>query len=548
VLAAVTPVFAPILGRDFGIANWLLGLVRLHPGRDGAGDAAHVGPVRTPDHRRDHGRSGEGMTAEATRPQPRSGTTGYLEFPNGFLWGVATSAYQIEGAVAEDGRGPSIWDTFSHTPGRVVDGQTGDVAVEHYHRVEQDVRLMAELGLRAYRFSVAWPRVQPDGRGPVEPRGLAFYQRLVDLLLEHGIEPWVTLYHWDLPQALEDAGGWPEREVAGRFADYAGLVYGALRDRVAWWTTLNEPWCSAFLGYGSGRHAPGVQDPSAAVRAAHHLLLGHGLAVQAMRAVDDSRSLGITLNLYAIDAASEEPADLDAARRIDALQNRVFLDPLLRGAYPSDLVRDLVGTADLRHVRGGDLSTIATPIDVLGVNYYTRHIVGAQAPEGRAQGPSAYPGAEDVRFTHRGRPRTAMGWAIDPDGLEEVLLRLHQHYPRVPLVVTENGAAFDDRPGPDGSVEDADRIGYIDAHLRAVHRAIAAGVDLRGYFAWSLLDNFEWAEGYSKRFGLVYVDYATQRRVPKASAAWYRDMIALGALDGHPGPVGDGVEETGSGR
>jgi beta-glucosidase len=478
------------------------------------------------------------MTAEAT--QPRQGN---LEFPNGFLWGAATSAYQIEGAAAEDGRGPSIWDTFSHTPGRTTGGETGDVAIEHYHRVEEDVRLMADLRLRAYRFSIAWPRVQPGGSGPAEPRGLAFYQRLVDLLLDHGIEPWVTLYHWDLPQALEDAGGWPERDVAERFADYAGLVYGALHDRVAWWTTLNEPWCSAFLGYGSGRHAPGRRDPAAAMRAAHHLMLGHGLAVQAMRAIDDSRSLGITLNLYAIDPASDEPADRDAARRIDALQNRVFLDPLLRGAYPADLLGDLNGTADLRHVRAGDLTTIATPIDVLGVNYYTRHIVAAGA-DGDVNGPSPYPGADHVRFTMRGLPRTAMGWEIDPGGLEEVLLRLHHQYPKLPLVVTENGAAFEDRPGPDGVVEDADRIGYIDGHLRAAHRAITAGVDLRGYFAWSLLDNFEWAEGYSKRFGLVYVDYPTQRRVPKASAAWYRDTIALGGLGG----VEDGAGEAGSGR
>ena len=456
------------------------------------------------------------MTADAT------GVTSAepVRFPAGFMWGAATAAYQIEGAVAEDGRGPSIWDTFSHTPGRTARGETGDVADDHYHRLEQDVALMAELGLGAYRFSIAWPRIQPDGSGRVEQRGLDFYRRLVDLLLEHGIEPWITLYHWDLPQPLEDAGGWPARDTAGRLADYAALVFGALHDRVRWWTTLNEPFCSALIGYATGRHAPGVTDPAAAVRAAHHLLLGHGLAVQAMRALDGGRQFGITLNLHPIVPASADPADQAAATQVDLFQNRHFLDPLLRGAYPDDLA----AAADLGHVLAGDLTVASVPLDVLGVNYYTRLLAAA----GASDDPSPYPGPLPVRLVQRGWPRTAMGWEIDPDGLHAILTRVAAEYPPVPLVVTENGAAFDDAPGPDGAVDDPERIAYIDAHLRAAHRAIADGVDLRGYFAWSLLDNFEWAEGYSKRFGLVHVDYATQRRTPKASAAWYRDMIAVG--------------------
>jgi beta-glucosidase len=401
--------------------------------------------------------------------------------------------------------------------------------------------LMAELGLSAYRLSIAWPRVQPRGSGPANRPGLDFYRRLVDQLLDHGIEPLVTLYHWDLPQPLEDAGGWPARDTAARFAGYAELVHAALGDRVRWWTTLNEPWCSAFLGYASGGHAPGVQDGAAALRAAHHLLLGHGLAAQAMRARDPGTQVGITLDPAPITARSTAAADLDAARRIDGLKNRLFLDPLLRGAYPDDMLGDMARIAGLAHLRPGDDEVIAAPLDLLGVNYYRRYLVGAgQAGigvgTGADAGPSPWPGAEDVAFLPQGRPRMANGWEIDATGLRDILLALHRSYPAVPLLVTENGAAFDDRLGPDGRVHDPDRVRYLDQHVRAVHEALGHGVDVRGYFVWSLLDNFEWGEGYAKRFGIVYVDYPTQRRVPKDSAHWYRAVIAGNGPPGEPAP------------
>jgi beta-glucosidase len=450
-----------------------------------------------------------------------------LRLPADFVWGAATSAYQIEGAAAEDGRGPSIWDTFSRTPGRIADGSTGDVACDHYHRFSDDVRLMADLGLRAYRFSISWPRIQPGGSGTANQRGLDFYRRLVDDLLAHDIEPWVTLYHWDLPQPLEDAGGWPERDTAARFGDYAALVHAALGDRVHTWTTLNEPWCSAFLGYGSGVHAPGRQDSRAAVRAAHHLMLGHGLAMQAMRAAAPSHRLAITLNLYPVSPRSAEPTDADAVRRIDGLANRLFLDPILRGSYPADVVRDLESVTDFGHVRQGDLAVIGTPVSALGVNYYSRYVV-AGPDGGPAQSywlsSSSWPGSEHVRFVDRGLPTTAMDWEIDPAGLTEILERVHADYPGVPIVVTENGAAFPDR-AVDGAVDDPERVAYLDAHLRACSDAVAAGAPLKGYFVWSLLDNYEWSWGYRKRFGIVYVDYASQARILKSSARWYGQAI-----------------------
>ncbi|MEU4381659.1 GH1 family beta-glucosidase [Micromonospora echinofusca] len=456
-----------------------------------------------------------------------------LTFPPGFLWGAATAAYQIEGAAAEGGRTPSIWDTFSHTPGRVVEGHTGDVACDHYHRMGADVALMAELGLKSYRFSVSWPRVQPGGTGPANAEGLDFYRRLVDELLGHGIEPWLTLYHWDLPQPLEDAGGWPARDTAARFADYATLVADALGDRVRYWTTLNEPWCSAFLGYGSGVHAPGRSDGADAVRAGHHLMLGHGLAVQALRAARPSAEVGVTVNLYPVTPASDAPADVDAARRIDGLANRFFLDPLLRGSYPADLMADLAGVTDFGHVRDGDLATISTPLDVVGVNYYSRHVVAAPVPDAEPEpywrAPSCWPGSEDVRFVTRGVPVTDMNWEIDAPGLVETLRRVHEEYTDLPLYVTENGSAFVDEV-VDGRVDDVDRLAYFDAHLRAAHEAIEAGVPLRGYFAWSLMDNFEWAWGYTKRFGMVHVDYDTQVRIPKSSARWYAEVIRRNGL------------------
>ncbi|WP_327085190.1 GH1 family beta-glucosidase [Nonomuraea sp. NBC_01738] len=445
-----------------------------------------------------------------------------IGFPPGFAWGAATSAFQIEGAVSEDGRGPSIWDTFTARPGRVVGGETGEVAIDHYHRYRDDVKIMADLGLSAYRFSVSWPRVQPAGSGRVNPEGLDFYKRLVDELLEHGIDPWLTLYHWDLPQPLEDAGGWPVRDTAYRFAEYAHLVHEALADRVHTWATVNEPWCAAFLGYASGEHAPGRREPVSAIRAAHHLNLAHGLAVQALR---PSR-VGGCVNLYAISPATED--DHDAARRIDGLQNRLFLDALLKGAYPPDVLRDL--DMDLGFVHDGDMEIISTPIDLLLVNYYSRFTV-SQQPGGAASASAAptdsgspWVGSEHISFSGGGRPVTAMGWEIDAGGLLEVLTRLRDEYPAIPLVVSENGAAFDDTL-TGGRVHDAERIAYLEDHLKACLDAIGHGIPLEGYFAWSLMDNFEWAWGYGKRFGLVHVDFGTQARTPKDSALWYAEII-----------------------
>ncbi|MFC4062410.1 GH1 family beta-glucosidase [Planomonospora corallina] len=459
-----------------------------------------------------------------------------LVFPTDFVWGAATSAYQIEGAVTSGGRGVSIWDTFVRQPGRVVNGENADVAIDHYHRYRDDVEMMASLGLGAYRFSVSWPRIQPDGTGPANAEGLDFYKRLVDELLARGIDPWVTLYHWDLPQALEDAGGWPSRETSARFADYAALVHDALGDRVRNWSTVNEPWCAAFLGYASGEHAPGRREPAQAMYAAHHLLLAHGLAVEAMRAQRSDTRIGGCVNLYAISPQTGSEADLDAARRIDGLQNRFFLDALLKGAYPADVLEDLGEMAGF--AREGDLAVIAQPLDMLLINYYSRFTVSGK-PGGAASAAAAptdsgspWVGSEHVSFVQGGRPVTAMGWEIDDSGLYEILTRLHREYPAVPLVISENGAAFDDVVAADGTVHDGERRDYIAAHLRTCHAAIQAGVPLTGYFAWSLMDNFEWAWGYGKRFGLVHVDYGTQVRVPKESALWYAETIRRGGLNG----------------
>ncbi|TNY38011.1 GH1 family beta-glucosidase [Thermomonospora catenispora] len=452
--------------------------------------------------------------------------TDALTFPPGFLWGAATAAYQIEGATREDGRGPSIWDAFTRRPGAIAGGDTGEVACDHYHRWREDIALMASLGLGVYRFSVSWPRIQPDGTGPANPRGLDFYDRLVDGLLEAGITPYVTLYHWDLPQALEDAGGWTARDTAHRFAEYAGLVHDRLADRVDTWTTINEPWVASFLGYGAGVHAPGRTDADAAFRAAHHLLLAHGLATRRLREAGAER-ISLTLNLAPVLCPAPTPgeADLAAIDLVDALLNRQFLDAALRGSYPEAV---LERAQRLGHVRDGDLATIAQPIDLLGVNYYNPTYV--QASPGAPENP-AFPGSAGVAFPSVDLPTTAMGWPIVPDGLTELLLRLHRDHPGTPLIVTENGAAFDDVVGPDGRVADPERIGYLEGHLRAAHAALAAGVDLRGYLVWSLLDNFEWAEGYAKRFGIVYVDYTDQRRLPKDSARWYAGVIARNGLE-----------------
>jgi beta-glucosidase len=461
------------------------------------------------------------MTAQATAR---------LTFPTGFIWGAATAAYQIEGSTTVDGRGPSIWDTFSHTPGKVDGGDTGDIAADHYRTFREDVALMAELGLAAYRFSVAWPRVQPGGRGPANAKGLDYYERLVDGLIESGIEPVLTLYHWDLPQELEDAGGWGARDTALRFADYAAIVADRLGDRIPLWTTLNEPWCSAFLGYASGVHAPGLTNPGLSLRAAHHLLLAHGLAAESLRvALPPSAQISITLNLCAVLAASDTPEAADAVRRIDGIGNRLFLDPLLRGHYPEDVRADTLGLTDWSFVHDGDEAIIAAPLDVLGINYYTPTLVdGGGTPNGE---PSPWPACGDVRFIPAPGPATAMGWTIDAKGLRMVVHRVHDDYGGIPLMITENGAAFDDLVTPDGGVNDLDRISYLRDHMAVVHDAIESGVDLRGYFVWSLLDNFEWAYGYSKRFGIVHVDYETQRRVWKDSAHWYREVIRANGID-----------------
>ncbi|CAM3496953.1 GH1 family beta-glucosidase [Nocardioides zeicaulis] len=469
--------------------------------------------------------------------------TGELRFPAGFQWGMATASYQIEGAVAEDGRTPSIWDTFCAVPGAVMNGDTGEVACDHYHRMPADVDLLADLGATSYRFSVAWPRVRPDA-GPVNPAGLAFYDRLVDALLARGVAPWVTLYHWDLPQVLEDAGGWTNRDTAFRFVEHATAVHEVLGDRVPTWTTLNEPWCSAFLGYTAGHHAPGRQEGAAGLVAAHHLMLAHGMAVTELRSRGADR-LGISLNLTVADPFDPEDAvDVDAARRIDGLHNRLFLDPVLRGSYPADVLEDtgemtFDGRPWTDAVRDGDLETISAPIDVLGVNHYhgdavSGHphtdVVGADA-DGPDRVPlSAFPGSEHVTFPSRGLPLTDMGWEIQPDGLRRLLVRLHEDYPGIPLHLTETGAAYPDAPDDDGEVRDPRRIDFLDSYLRAVHAAIDEGADVRGFFQWSLMDNFEWAFGYAKRFGIVHVDYETQVRTPKASAYWYAGVARSGVL------------------
>ncbi len=463
------------------------------------------------------------------------------QFGPNFLWGSATAAYQIEGATTEDGRTDCIWDVFARMPGAVQGGEDGAVACDHYHRYADDVALMSDLNLGAYRFSVSWARVCPDG-GPLNPAGLDFYSRLVDELLDKGILPWLTLYHWDLPQTLEDAGGWPNRDTAYRFVDYAAAVHDGLGDRVRHWTTLNEPWCSAFLGYGSGHHAPGRTDGSAAIAAGHHLMLAHGLGVRELRSRDADLRLGLTLNFADTQPADPDNAgDRDAARRIDGLANRFFAEPIIKGAYPHDVCSDLEPLWPDELVHDGDLDVISTPIDVLGVNYYTGNAVTGVPPSdaesaaaaARALGPSSNPGSEHVEVVSRGLPVTDMGWEVLPEALRALLLRLHTDYtgPRgVELYVTENGAAYADEPDEDGYVDDQDRIAYIRAHLKAVHAAIGQGADVRGYFLWSLMDNYEWAFGYSKRFGMVRVDYKTSSRIPKASAQWFSQVAANGEI------------------
>jgi len=448
-------------------------------------------------------------------PSPENPAAPSPAFPPGFTWGVATSAYQIEGAAAEDGRSPSIWDTFCRVPGAIDNGDTGDTACDHYHRWPEDLGLMRELGVGAYRFSLAWPRIVPGGTGPVNQAGLDFYDRLTDALLEAGIRPNATLYHWDLPQAQQDRGGWPERATAEAFAEYAAVAAARLGDRIQDWCTINEPLCCAWIGHLEGAMAPGVKDLTAAVRASFHLHLGHGLAAQALRAASPGPvRVGIVNNLSTCEPASDSEADAAAARRADGHINRWWLDPVLGLGYPEDMVEEY--GVELPE-QPGDLKTIAQPLDWLGVNYYFRQIIADD------------PGGTAPRFRQvvpYGERHTAMGWEVHAGGLEELLLRLTREYRVERLLVTENGAAFADSVAPDGSVHDPERTAFLEEHLAACARAVAAGAPLEGYYAWSLLDNFEWAYGYDKRFGLVHVDYPTQRRTMKSSGRRYAEIIA----------------------
>ncbi|PRX96626.1 GH1 family beta-glucosidase [Allonocardiopsis opalescens] len=449
-------------------------------------------------------------------------------FPPGFLFGAATAAYQIEGAADEDGRGPSIWDTYCRTPGRVARGETGDVACDHYHRYPEDVALLKELGVDAYRFSTAWPRVVPTGSGPVNPGGLAFYDRLVDALCDAGIEPVVTLYHWDLPQALEDDGGWRVRSTAEHFAAYARTVADRLGDRVRRWITLNEPHCAAFVGHAVGRHAPGTREGTPALAAAHHLLVAHGLAARELRAsaAEHGRAaeVGITLNLDRLIPASDSPEDAAAVDRAETLHNRVWLDPLLRGRYPANEADTWGAMADGGYRRPADTSLIAQPLDFLGLNYYRPlRIRHAPLPDAAAR-TAVDIGAEEVPI--EGVRHTTMGWPVVPESFAELLLDLRRRYPELPpVLITENGSAEADVPAEDGRVHDGDRVAYLRDHLTALAGAIAAGADVRGYFVWSLLDNFEWAYGYDRRFGIIAVDYDDLSRTPKDSYHWYKDLL-----------------------
>ena len=441
--------------------------------------------------------------------------------PSGFLLGASTAAYQIEGGVTEGGRGRSVWDTFCDEPGRIVDGSSGAVACDHFHRYPEDVALMAELGLDGYRFSIAWPRIHPDGAGPSNPAGLDFYDRLVDALLAAKVAPMATLFHWDLPQTLEDGGGWLVRDTAERFAEYAATVGARLGDRVAHWIPVNEPNVVTMLGYATGRHAPGRRLLFDALPVAHHLLLGHGLAVQALRAAG-ATSVGTANNHMPVWSATDSEEDRAAADLYDTLWNRMFSEPMLRGRYPEGFAELMPGPV------AEDLATIAAPLDFYGVNYYNPMRIAAPGTDLPTTDQVPTEGLPVVPVVIEGYPLTGFRWPVVPDGLRELLVSLREEYGDAlpPVFVTESGCAYDDEPDATGAVHDPERIAYLDAHLAAVAQAVAAGVDVRGYFTWSLIDNFEWAEGYTKRFGLVHVDYATQRRTPKDSFAWYRDRIA----------------------
>ncbi len=455
-------------------------------------------------------------------------------FPEGFLWGAATSAQQIEGGRRAQGRGESIWDRFAAVSGKIEDGSNPDVACDHYRLWRDDIERMRWLGLGAYRFSISWPRIMPAGAGAINAAGLDFYDALVDGLLAEGIEPFPTLYHWDLPQALQDRGGWGARDTAEGFVEYAAAVSRRLGDRVKQWTTHNEPWCIATLGHEEGHHAPGHLDPAEALRAAHHLLLSHGWATAAIRREVSDAEVGIVLNYCPAYPASDSEADVDAARWFDGFFNRWYLDPVMRGAYPEDAVADRIVrghlvSPDLPFEQDGDLAAIAAPVDFLGLNYYSRNIMQADAA-GRPRDVKTVP-AEDL---------TDMGWEVYPDGLHASLMRVHREYAPGKIYIAENGAAYTDPVDADGRIADQRRITYHQGHCLAARRAIADGVPLAGYFVWSLLDNFEWGFGFTKRFGLFGVDFDTQQRRPKDSAFWYRDVVAANAVDDTVTPSNQG--------
>jgi beta-glucosidase len=451
--------------------------------------------------------------------------TSVSQFPPEFLWGVATASYQIEGAVDEDGRGKSIWDTFAHTPGKTLNGESGDLAVDHYHRYADDVALMSDLGLNAYRFSIAWSRILPEGTGRVNQAGVDFYRRLCKELAGAGISPVATLYHWDLPQALQDQGGWLNPDSVSWFADYAAVAKSALGDMITSWATLNEPWCTAFLGHSSGEHAPGLNDTPGSLVVAHHLMLAHHAAIETMRrtATRDEDRLGIVLNLIPAWPQSDTVQDRDAARSVDAISNRIFTEAVFHGSYPEDVLDlfDRYEVAD--RIDLGALKRGVQPIDFLGVNYYNINHV---AHHPGADSMPAWPGSWNARIATPPGRLTEMNWAVEPEGLTWMLERIAGEYPGVPMFVCENGAAYPDEVGPEGVVDDVERMAYLKGHIDAVRVAIDNGADVRGYFVWSLLDNFEWARGYSKRFGIVRVDYETMARTFKTSGLWYRDFLA----------------------
>jgi len=445
-----------------------------------------------------------------------------LKFPDKFLWGTATASYQIEGAWDEDGKGESIWDNFSHTPGKIYGEDTGDVACDHYHRYGEDVKNMKRLGLKAYRFSISWPRVIPEGKGKINKSGLDFYDRLVDELLKADIEPFVTLYHWDLPQALQERGGWKNRDTVGYFADYTALIAHKLKDRVYHWITHNEPWVTSFAGHAFGIHAPGIMDFSTALQVSHHLLLSHGRAVEVLKDLGNERTkIGITLNLHPAYPASQKKEDINAAKRYDGYLNRWFLSPVFKGAYPSDIWEYYQDKTP--QILPGDMSVISRKLDFLGVNYYSRHIVKADPKEKILKLSFSKP--EEAEYTD-------MEWEIYPQGIYDILKRVQNEYSPPAIYITENGAAFRDKVDKEGKVKDGQRISYLKEHFSFAHKAIEEGIKLKGYFVWSLMDNFEWAHGYSKRFGLIYIDYSTQKRILKESAHWYRKTIENNGIGG----------------